>query len=340
VGDDIWRWSARRIAEAIRNREISAREATQSCLLRIESVNPIVNAIVAHFPNEALAAADRCDEVVARGDELGALHGVPVTIKINTDYAGRATTNGVAAFKNVIADQDAPPIANWKKVGAVIVGRTNVPAFSTRYFTDNELYGRTLNPWNKNITPGGSSGGAASAVATGMGALAHGSDRAGSIRQPAYACGVYGLRPTFGRVPVFNASEKKDRSLSSQFTAVQGPLARCVGDLKLGLHAMASRDPRDPWWVPAPLPEITRSAELTRVALVTSLPGAIVDSAVKDAVHDVGRWLEMAGYRVEERAPPKLADAARLFFGLVMTEERAGNQSNINEFGEAHRIPR
>jgi amidase len=333
MDDGIWRWNATRIAEAIRNREISARDATESCLRRIDAVNPILNAIVDYFPDEALATADRCDQAVARGDELGLLHGVPVTIKINSDYAGRATTNGVAAFKDVIADQDGPPTANWKKSGAVVVGRTNVPAFSTRYFTDNELYGRTLNPWNKNITPGGSSGGAASAIASGMGALAHGNDRAGSIRQPAYACGVYGLRPSFGRVPFFNASAKGDRSLSSQFTSVQGPLGRSVGDLRVGLRTMAARDPRDPWWVPAPLLEPTEP-KLPRVALVTALPSAVVAPAVTQAVHDAGRWLENAGYHVQEIAPPILADAARLFFGLVMTEERHGNQSNIDQFGE------
>jgi len=334
--DKIWSWNAARIAQAVRSRDISCRAAVESCLERVNEVNPYLNAIVDYFPEDALTAADRADKAVARGDDLGPLHGVPVTIKINIDYAGRATTNGVVAFKDVIASDDAPPVTNWKKAGAIVVGRTNVPAFSTRYFTDNELYGRTLNPWNKGITPGGSSGGAASAVAAGMGALAHGNDRAGSIRSPAYACGVYGIRPSFGRVAAFNASAKADRPLSSQFADVQGLLGRSIADLRLGLRAMAARDPRDPWWVPAPL--LDRDAEKSeprRVALVTELQGAVVAPQVSDAVRQAGRWLEDAGYHVDNVTPPKLAEAAQLFFGLVMTEERAGPQSVIDKFGEA-----
>ena len=178
---------------------------------------------------------------------------MPVTIKINVDYAGRATTNGVVAFKDRIAQADSPPVANWRRAGAIIIGRTNVPPFSARFFTDNALYGRTLNPWDAGRTPGGSSGGAAAAVATGIGALAHGNDRAGSIRYPAYACGVVGLRPTLGRVPTYEPSAPDEPSITTQLTHVQGPLARSVRDLRLGLVTMAARDPRDPWWVPVPV---------------------------------------------------------------------------------------
>ena len=152
-----------------------------SCLARLEQVNPRVNAVVDLLADEGLAAADIADASVGKGEPLGALHGVPVTIKINVDYAGRATTNGVVAFKDRIARADSPPVANWRKAGAIIIGRTNVPPFSARFFTDNALYGRTLNPWDANRTPGGSSGGAAVAVATGIGPLAHGNDRAGSL---------------------------------------------------------------------------------------------------------------------------------------------------------------
>src|SRR5690349_24455151 len=175
-----WEWSACELARAIAAREISSREAVESCLARLERVNPQINALVDVLADEALAAADRADAITRRGDRLGMLHGVPVTIKINVDYAGRATTNGVVAFQDRIAAADGPPVANWRKAGAIVVGRTNVPAFSARFFTDNALYGRTFNPWAPDRTPGGSSGGAAAAVATGIGALAHGNDRAGS----------------------------------------------------------------------------------------------------------------------------------------------------------------
>jgi len=335
VTDEYWKWTVLELTRAIRSKDISCREVTQSCLARIDAVNPYLNAIVDYFPDDALAAADRADDAVRRGEDLGALHGVPVTIKINTDYAGRPTTNGVVAFKDLIAAYDSPPVSNWKKAGAVVVGRTNVPAFSTRYFTDNDLHGRTLNPWHPGITPGGSTGGGASAVAAGMGTLAHGSDRAGSIRYPAYACGVFGIRPTLGRVPSFNGTAKAERMLSSQITAVQGLLARSIGDLRVGLHAMAMRDPRDPWWVPV-RDEVSgpESSGPVRVAMLTGLPGAKVAPEVVTAVREAARWLEDAGYRVDEVSPPRLEEAARLFFALVMTEEISGPQSAIDRFGD------
>src|SRR5262249_37405942 len=167
-----------------RERQISCREAVTNCLARLEQVNPRVNAVVDLIADDALIAADRADRAVARGDTVGPLHGVPVTIKINVDCAGRATTNGVVAFQDPIAKDDSPPVANWRKAGAIVIGRTNVPPFSARFFTANALYGRTLNPWDAGRTPGGSSGGAAAAVATGIGPLAHGNDRAGSVRYP------------------------------------------------------------------------------------------------------------------------------------------------------------
>src|SRR4029079_7084193 len=187
---DLWRWGAVELARAIRAREISSREAVGSCLARIEAVNPRINAIVDLMADEALRAADKAD---AAPDKTGGLHGVPVTLKINVDVAGRPTTNGVMAFNDKIPTEESPCVIQWRNAGAIFVGRTNVPAFSTRYFTDNALHGRTLNPWDPKRTPGGSSGGAAAAVATGMGAIAHGNDRAGSVRYPSYACGVYRL---------------------------------------------------------------------------------------------------------------------------------------------------
>ena len=155
------------------------------------------------------------------------LHGVPVTVKINVDYAGRATTNGVTAFANMAAEEDSISVANLRKAGAVILGRTNVPGFSTRYFTDNDLHGRTLNPVGRRAHAGGierRGGGPRWPPASAR--IGHGNDRAGSVRYPAYACGVAGLRPSLGRVPDFNPSAAEERGISSQMANVQGPLAR------------------------------------------------------------------------------------------------------------------
>jgi amidase len=301
---------------------------------------PRVNAVVDLLADEALADADKADAAVRAGEPLGPLHGVPVTVKINVDYAGRATTNGVAAFKDLIAREDSVPILNLRKSGAIIFGRTNVPAFSTRYFTDNDLYGRTLNPHDPTRTPGGSSGGAAAAVAVGIGPIAHGNDRAGSIRYPAYACGVAGLRPTIGRVPDFNPSNSEERGVSSQLTNAQGPLARTVADLRLGLAALAAFDPRDPWWSPAPLDSAT-IGEPAKAAMFVSLPDVEIDPAVAAAVRTAAGWLEDAGYVIEEAVPPRFLEAAASFWTLLMTEERAASSDEraassrgIAQFGD------
>ncbi len=283
--------------------------------------------------NEALEAADRADHAVAASEEIGPLHGVPVTYKINMDYVGRATTNGVVAFKDHIAKFDNPAIANWRKAGAIGIGRTNVPAFSARFFTSNALHGRTINPWNPQITPGGSTGGGAVAVAVGIGPLAHGSDRAGSIRYPAYACGILGLRPTIGRIPLFNSSAPEEPSLTSQITHSQGPLARTVRDLRLGFEAMAAGDARDPWWIPGN-PESSTLQRPCRVALFGENPGAEMDPAVSKALHTAANWLEEAGYQVEEAEPPNFEEIARMFFTLIRSEERSTTTSAIDRLGD------
>ena len=331
--DELWRWDALDLVRAIKTRAISSRDAVESCLRRLEAVNPRLNAVVDVLTEEALESADSADAAVKRGDELASLHGVPVTVKINVDYAGRATTNGVVAFKDVIAQSDAPIVSNWRKAGAIIIGRTNTPAFSWRWFTDNDLHGRTLSPWDRGVTPGGSSGGAAVAVAAGMGALAHGNDIGGSIRYPAYACGVAGIRPTLGRVPAFNASSKEERPVVAQLASVQGPLARSIGDLRVGLRAMAARDARDPWWVPAPH-ERGDERRPCRVAMLAALPGVEADKMVCDAVRRSGVWLEDAGYRVEEVIPPHWKEAAELWALLVLNETRYAMMPSIEAYGD------
>ena len=249
---EIWRLSASRVATLVRQRKLSALEAAQSALARLDAVNPKLNAVVDHRPDEVLAHARAIDAALARGEDPGPLAGVPVTVKINIDQQGFATSNGVNLQKEWIAASNSPVVDNLLKAGAVIVGRTNAPAFSYRWFTDNRLHGRTVNPRDAALTPGGSSGGAASSIAAGIGHIAHGTDIAGSIRYPAYACGIHGLRPSLGRVAAYNAVTP-ERIISGQITAVSGPLARTVDDLRLALAAMSAPDPRDPWWVPAPL---------------------------------------------------------------------------------------
>ncbi len=309
---ELWRWRAVDLADGIRTRRLSSREAVEACLARTAAVNPRLNAIVELLAESALSAADEADRAVKRGDALGPLHGVPVTTKINVDQQGLATTNGIVAQAANIARFDSPVVANLKRAGAILFGRTNTPAFSMRWFTDNALHGLTSNPWSAAHTPGGSSGGASAAVAAGMGPIAHGNDLAGSVRYPAYCTGVYGLRPSFGRVPAFLPSVADERPLSAQLMSVQGPLARNVADLRIALQAMAAFDVRDPWWVPAPLDGPAPRRPI-RVAMSIDCAGPTAHPAIDAAVRRAGAWLAEAGYEVVETELPDLGEACRLW---------------------------
>lgn len=306
---ELWRLSATELADLVRTRRASAREVAEAALARLDAVNPKLNAIVAHRPDLVRQRADAVDRMVARGEDPGPLVGVPVTTKINADEAGFATSNGTRLNKDLIAQANSPVIDNLLRAGAVLIGRSNAPAFALRWFTDNLLFGPTRNPRDPSLTPGGSSGGAAAAVASGIGALAHGTDIAGSIRYPAYACGVHGLRPSLGRVPAYNASWP-ERAIGPQLMAVSGPIGRTIADLRLGLAAMAAPDPRDPWWTPAPL---EGPAAPRRAALCLRPDGLPIVAAVEAALRDAARRLSAGGWSVEEidNTPP-LREAAEL----------------------------
>jgi amidase len=323
---ELWRLTATDLAARIRRREASAREAATSALARLDAVNPRINAVIAHDPAEALAAADAVDAALARGEEPGPLAGVPVTVKVNTDQEGWPTTNGLRLQEDLAAAQDNPVVANLRRAGAVIIGRTNTPAFSLRWFTRNALHGATRNPRDASLTPGGSSGGAAAATAAGIGAIGHGTDIGGSIRYPAYACGIHGLRPTIGRIPAWNATAP-DRFIGAQLMAVSGPLARSIADLRLALAAMSAADARDPWWTPAPL---EGPAWPKRAALCIAPEGMPVDPAIAGALRDAAARLEAAGWQVEEvDALPPLGESARLQATLWLAEMRRGGNSAI-----------
>jgi amidase len=305
--DDLWRLSATDLAALITSKKVSAKEAAISALARLDAVNPKINAVIDHRLEDVLKQALAVDAAIARGEDAGALAGVPVTVKVNIDQEGFATTNGLKLQRDVIAASNNPVIDNLRKAGAVILGRTNCPAFSYRWFTTNLVHGDTKNPRDASLTPGGSSGGAGAAVAAGIGHIAHGTDIAGSIRYPAYACGVHGLRPTVGRVAAFNAS-LPERPIAAQISAVSGPLARTIGDLRIALEAMSARDVRDPWWVPAPLqgPDMPK-----RAALCLNPDGLDPVAEVKAAVAEAGKRLARAGWTVEEIADtPPMREAA------------------------------
>lgn len=340
MADPLWKWDAVALAEGIRARTISSREAVTACVERMRAVNPALNAVTCDLTDGALAAADRADAAAARatksGQPLGLLHGVPVTIKENVDQESCATVNGVAAYRDLIATADSPVVANWKKAGALIIGRTNTPAFSFRLDTVNDFRGRTYSPWSRIHTPGGSSGGAAASVAAGITPLAHGNDIAGSVRYPAYCTGLAGLRPSFGRVPAYNPTGKAERVISAQLMSVQGPLARSVRDVRAGFHAMAARDPRDPWWVPAPL-EGPPSSSPIRVAVArdaAELAGATPSPGVAAALEAAARALAEAGYEIVEDRTPGFAPAFDLWFRMFLPEFRRFMQADFDRMGD------
>ena len=202
----LWQKSAIEIAAGIRDRRFSCSEVMASVVERIRKLNPKLNAIVTDLTDQALAEAAAADRTLPALAEPGPLFGVPVTIKVNVDQEGQATTNGFPALANLIAPGDAPLVRNLRRAGAIIVGRTNTPELSMRATTVNPLHGRTFSPWHPDASPGGSSGGAGVAAAVGFGCIHHGNDIGGSLRFPAFANGVATIKPTQGRVPAFNPS--------------------------------------------------------------------------------------------------------------------------------------
>jgi amidase len=330
---ELWQLDATDLAKLIRTGRVSATEATRSVLARIDAVNPRLNAIVRRLDDEALAAAAAADKAQASGQALGPLHGVPVTTKVNTDQKGHPTDNGVEAFRDLIAQEDAPLVKNFRRAGAIIVGRTNTPAFSMRLFTENALHGNTINPRDARHTAGGSSGGAGSATAAGFGPIHHGNDIAGSVRYPAYCNGVVGLRPTPGRIPSNNPTAQGGRPIGGQLMAVQGPLTRTVRDARLGLAVLAGPDRTDPRWVDAPL-EGPPAPRPIRIALMAEPPGVATDPALSAAARKAADHLARAGYAVEEATPPDFHEAAMLWNKVAGTDVLTALAPNVHKYAD------
>ena len=323
---DLWRMSALELAEAIRSRHISSQDVIEAHLRRIEAVNPSVNAVTVVLGEQALEAAKVADRAVVAGGNLPPFHGVPFTIKGNIDLAGTPTTQGLKALAGAYPRRDAPVVARLKAAGAIPIGRTNLPTFAVRWHTDSELWGATMNPWDRSRTPGASSGGETVALATGMSPLGLGNDTLGSLRWPAQCCGVSTLKPTLGRIPDATSAGPEDVALGVQLTAVQGPLARRVADLRAAFAVLAGPSWRDPWSVPAPLrgPDPPKPV---RVALVVNPTGHGTATQVQDGVRKAARALADAGYAIEEVEPPSINMAAETLLDMLNTPDiRAGWQ--------------
>lgn len=316
----LWQWSATDLAKAIREKTRSSQDVIQAHLDRIDAVNPAVNAVTVVLEDDALRMAREADEKIAAGESVGRLHGVPITVKEGFDVVGSATTHGIVALKDSMPQTDAPVVAHLKQAGAIPIGRTNLPDYGLRYHTDNDLHGATLNPWDPSRTPGGSTGGEAAAIATGMSPLGVGGDMGGSLRYPAQCCGVTSIRPSLGRVSRTSTSISSGSPfLYEQIASVNGPMARHVRDLRLALDVMSQPDPSDPLWTPA---ERLGSAMLgpIKVAVTTDPAGHGVSSAIAEGVRTAAAVLADAGYAVEETDPPSIDESTRTLEQISIME--------------------
>lgn len=326
---------ATELARMIRSRRISSRELLEIFLQRIETFDKQVNAVVTLDAEAARRQAFRADERQARGEPLGPLHGVPVTIKDGFETAGMRTTSGAPAYKDHVPRENAVAVQRYVDAGAVVMGKTNVPLFCADSQSYNALFGTTRNPWDLDRTPGGSSGGAVAALAAGLAGLELGSDIAGSIRLPAAWAGVYGHKPSYGIVPFRGHIPPPPGILSEADLSVAGPLGRSAGDLKLALKILAGPDPvrATAWKLTLPPPRAKRLRDY-RVAAWLDDPAMPVDHEVADCLGKTVQALRKAGVQVDEQARPAIAasDALRTFHQLLTPVIATGFPKEVMDF--------
>jgi amidase len=319
--DELCTKTALELAGLIRAGETSSREVIEAHLARIVEVNDHLNAVVVTLGESARACADAADHGTD-AERARPFHGVPFTTKENLDLLGTPTTNGVPAFANAMPPRTAPVVQRMITAGAIPIGRTNLPELALRLDTDNPLRGRTTNPWNAAITPGGSSGGEGAALATGMSPFGIGNDIGGSVRNPAYCCGITSLKPSLGRLPLVTSLEP----LNSMATATlfsDGPMARSVADLREGLAAMAGRHLDDPQSVDVPLAGPIPNQR--RAAIITHIPGFTLPAATVAAIEQAAAILAAAGWQVESVEVPEL-DRVNEVWGTILNAGFLANE--------------
>jgi amidase len=319
VPDDIAVAPATALVAALAAGEVSSRELLEAYLERVDRLDGAINAVVVRDDDRARRAADRADAARARGETLGPLHGLPMTVKESFSVAGLPTTCGAPELRGHVAAEHAEPVARLKRAGAVIFGKTNLPQWAADGQAFNELYGVTGNPWDLGRTPGGSSGGSAAALAAGLTAMELGSDIAGSVRHPAHMCGVFGLAPTFGTVPMRGHVLPRPGCLNPIDMFVAGPMGRGPGDLELGLDVLAGPDEHAAraWRLELPPARATALSDL-RLAVWLDDPHAPVDASVLAVLEDAVAALEAAGARVARPEPPvALAESDAVFRTLL-----------------------
>jgi Asp-tRNA(Asn)/Glu-tRNA(Gln) amidotransferase A subunit family amidase len=316
---DLTLQSAVSMAEQIRKKQLSPIELVDAHLARIENLNPRLNAYVQVDAEGARRAARAAEDAVLRGEKLGPLHGVPISIKSSIEVAGLRCEAGSKLRAGLVASHDAPLVSRLRKAGAIILGNTNTPELLMAWETDNLLYGRTNNPWDLSRTPGGSSGGEAAAIASGCSAGGVGSDGGGSIRVPAHFSGICGLKPTPGRIPATGHFPSSVGPFAS--IGVVGPMARTVADLKLLFEVMQGPDDGDPSSAPVPLRWPSHSeVKKLRVGYFEDDGRTPVTPETRAAVRTAAEALKRAGFEVQPFRPEGLERARQLwwqFFGIA-----------------------
>ncbi len=315
--------SASDLTQALKTREISSRELLDDLLERADRVNPALNAIVATDVDRARQAAARADDATAKGETAGPLHGLPMTVKDVWETEGLVTTAGAQQLAHYVPERDALAVARLKSAGAIIFGKTNTPLFAGDWQTYNEVYGRTNNPWDVTRTTGGSSGGAAAAVAAGLTPLELGSDIGGSIRIPAHYNGVYGLKPSWGIIPLRGHIPGPPGSLTEVDVGVGGPIARSIADLRTALEVMAGPLPENaPGWQLnlTEGPELTDVSELRIATLFDEGTGILpTASDVRAKLDEFASALANAGARVKAaKTPVPLMDSFRVWQQIAL----------------------
>ena len=330
--DEIFCWSAKRLAEAVRAKELSSLEVVEAHLRRIEEVNPKLNAVVQLRADQARAEARQLDVELAHGEVKGPLHGVPMTVKDSLSTEGVVTTAGTLKRKRFIPKQDATAVARMRAAGAILLGKTNCTELCGSGETDNQVYGRTNNPYDLARSTGGSSGGEVAIIAAGGSPLGLGSDFGGSIRGPAHLCGIAGLNPTMGRVPRTGHIPAYGSAFD---TARIGPMARFVEDLALALKIISGPDGLDPSVIPVALGDY-KAVDLCslRVAFHTDNDIFPATPETVEVVRHVAQVLSDVGIAVVEECPPGLAETMEIADALWRANREAERCGMFREFRE------
>jgi amidase len=315
--------SASGMARAIREKKVSSAELIQAHLERIEAVNSQLNAIVQLPAERVMEAAREADASLARGELRGPLHGVPVTFKDAIETAGIISTGGTMGRRSFVPQQDAMVVKRLRAAGAIVLGKTNCPELGWAWESDNLIYGRTNNPYNLSLSPGGSSGGESAIIAAGGSPLGFGSDAGGSVRFPANCCGLASIKPTSGRIPRTGHFPGPGGTLDALWQI--GPLARNVEDLELALKIVSGVDGHDPAIVPAPLGE-TATVDLKKLRVAFHTDNGIVtpEPEIAEAVRKAAAALSEAGVKVEEALPPEIRETFEIYRGLFCADSGAG----------------